>query len=471
MLNLKDVTGVESSPISKSILENSLGNNNLKDSRAYANYEFILSSLQDGSFKAPSVIFASGNGTFYPKNTAYQGEFYSANILAREGYTNSWMTSYGIDENYNLSYYDGSTLFKSLSINPATGRGKIRSIEVRNGNLPGQAGFVQFLLGYNESASTNNVGKYRHNFRTRHSTLSKSENAIDLYLWDYINDSENDVGSRRVFSLYGTGSVEIVSGTQIFGPLNIVIETEEELDNEQSTLAIPRKGVIYYNKSKNRFRYSENGNAFKYFGTGNGGSNFESAPLVNCSTFRDLSSDIANPHAIGAYFFAKDPIEIMAVCTVIQLLDSMNISEIQFAIYKPNLYIQAGNDIAMIGSTNNRVMDLIDSGEIHIINARNVYSVGELETPVSVQGWFCVVLAASPNTEWPSIYATMNMSEMMSMADLEGRVPLQFIRDDIVVDNESNRLDMWPDTINSINANASGMINKNVIPYIKLEIA
>jgi hypothetical protein len=152
MLNLKDVTGVESSPISKSILENSLGNSILKDSRAYANYEFLLSSIQNGSFKAPSVIFASGDGTFYPKNTAYQGDFYSANILARDGYTNSWMTSYGTDENFNLSYYDGSKLFKSLSIDPATGKGKIRSLEVRNGNLPGQAGFVQFLLGFNESA-------------------------------------------------------------------------------------------------------------------------------------------------------------------------------------------------------------------------------------------------------------------------------------------------------------------------------
>jgi hypothetical protein len=271
MLNLKDVTGVESSPISKSILENSLGNSILKDSRAYANYEFLLSSIQNGSFKAPSVIFASGDGTFYPKNTAYQGDFYSANILARDGYTNSWMTSYGTDENFNLSYYDGSKLFKSLSIDPATGKGKIRSLEVRNGNLPGQAGFVQFLLGFNESASTNDNGKYRHNFRTRHSTTSNSENAIDIFLWDYVNDSANAVGSRRVFSLYGTGSVEIVSGTQIFGPVSIAITTTGEKVIEQSTLAQTGKGVIYYNQSENKFRYSENGGLFKYLGGGSGG--------------------------------------------------------------------------------------------------------------------------------------------------------------------------------------------------------
>lgn len=470
MLNLKDVTGVESSPISKSILENSLGNNNLKDSRAYANYEFILSSLQDGSFKAPSVIFASGNGTFYPKNTAYQGEFYSANILAREGYTNSWMTSYGIDENYNLSYYDGSTLFKSLSINPATGRGKIRSIEVRNGNLPGQAGFVQFLLGYNESASTNNVGKYRHNFRTRHSTLSNSENAIDLYLWDYINDSENDVGSRRVFSLYGTGSVEIVSGTQIFGPLNIVIETEEELDNEQSTLAIPGKGVIYYNESKNRFRYSENGNAFKYFGTGNGGSNFESASLVGCSTFRHLGGNLDSPHAIGSYFFAKDEMEIARVCTVIPTMESMAAGDIQFAIYKPQYNPVANGDVPMIGIAGNVQMTKIASGAILPASATNIYAVGELEEPVKVQGWFCVVLSNTPAATWPSIYAAMNMAEMMSIADQMYQVPLQFVRDDIVLPNEQTD-SMWPETINSLYGSNAHILNKNVIPYIKLEIA
>lgn len=469
MLNLKDVTGVESSPISKSILENSLGNSILKDSRAYANYEFLLSSIQNGSFKAPSVIFASGDGTFYPKNTAYQGDFYSANILARDGYTNSWMTSYGTDENFNLSYYDGSKLFKSLSIDPSTGKGKIRSLEVRNGNLPGQAGFVQFLLGFNESASTNDNGKYRHNFRTRHSTTSNSENAIDIFLWDYVNDSANAVGSRRVFSLYGTGSVEIVSGTQIFGPVSIAITTTEEKTIEQSTLAQTGKGVIYYNQSKNRFRYSENGGLFKYFG-GGGDSSYESAPLVNCSTFRGLGSDISDPHAIGVYFFAKDPIEISKVCTVMQHLESGASSQIQFAIYHlPYILIGNGN-VPMIGTSGDRTMNLVAAGDIQISNGSNVYSVGELDVPVIVQGWFCVVLASSPTTTWPSIYATMNMSEMMSMASSTGRVPLQFIRDDIVIPNEPLP-NIWPTTIDAINADNVHMLNKNVIPYIKLEIS
>lgn len=287
MLNLKDVTGVESSPISKSILENSLGNNILKDSRAYANYEFLLSSIQNGAFKAPSVIFASGDGTFYPKNTAYQGDFYSANILARDGYTNSWMTSYGTDESFNLSYYDGSRLFKSLNIDPSTGKGKIRSLEVRNGNLPGQAGFVQFLLGYNESASTNDNGKYRHNFRTRHSTTSNSENSIDIFLWDYVNDSANAVGSRRVLSLYGTGSIEIVSGTEIFGPVSIAITTSAEKTIEQNTLAQSGKGVIYYNQNQNRFRYSENGGPFKYLGSG-GGAGIETCSFNTTAPYRKL---------------------------------------------------------------------------------------------------------------------------------------------------------------------------------------
>ena len=279
MLNLNEVSGVKSSPISKNILENSIGNNTLKDSRAYSNYEFLLDSIENGSFRAPSVILASGSGGFYPKTAEYQNNFYSAHIYGRDDYLNSWQESYRTDEAFELTYYDGSTLFREFKIDPGTGRGKIKSLETRNGNLPGQAGFTQFIMGYNADASVDDVGYYRHNFRTRHSSTNNNENAIDVFLWDSSKDSKTALGSRRVISLYGNGNFELVSGTSIFGPVNIAIGTTAEKTAEKDALAVAGKGVIYYNESKNRFRYSENGGEFKYFGSGGGTFVLESCNL------------------------------------------------------------------------------------------------------------------------------------------------------------------------------------------------
>lgn len=472
MLNLKDVTGVEASPISKSILENSLGSNNLKDSRAYSNYEFLLSTIKSGTFKAPSIIFASGDGTFFPKATAYQVDFYSANVLARDGYTNSWITTYGKNESYNLSYYDGSTLFKSLSIDPASGKAKVRSLEVRNGNLPTEAGFVQFLLGYNESASTNDEGKYRHNFRTRHSTEDNSENAIDVYLWDKDNDSAGAVGSKRVLSLYGTGSLEIVCGTEIFGPISIAIDTSADKLVEQNTLAQTGKGVIYYNEDKNKFRYSENGGPFKYFGSGSGVSSNESVGLSACFPFSALGGDINSPNAIGVYIFCEESVELAGISTVLANV-GINTPDIAFAIYKPALIevnTDSGVSTPMVGTSGVVSMGKVAEGIIATARATNVNSTGMLETPVAVKGWICVVLSNVPFTVMPDIYAAMNLSEMMSMASPSYHIPLQFIRDDIVLPNTPVN-EMWKDTINSLYESDTHLLNKNVIPYIKLEIA
>lgn len=472
MLNLKDVTGVEASPISKSILENSLGSNNLKDSRAYSNYEFLLSTIKSGTFKAPSIIFASGDGTFFPKATAYQVDFYSANVLARDGYTNSWITTYGKNESYNLSYYDGSTLFKSLSVDPASGKAKVRSLEVRNGNLPTEAGFVQFLLGYNESASTNEDGKYRHNFRTRHSTEDNSENAIDIYLWDKDNDTAGAVGSKRVLSLYGTGSIEIVCGTEIFGPISIAIDTSADKLIEQDTLAQDGKGVIYFNENKNRFRYSENGGPFKYFGSGNGVSANESVGLSSCAPFSGLGGDINSPHAIGVYIFCEESIDIAGISTVVANV-GLNTPDIAFAIYKPTLIevnTASGVSTPMVGTSGITSMERIATGIISTARATNVNSTGMLDTPVTVKGWICIVLSNAPSTVMPEIYAAMNLSEMMSMESPTYHIPLQFIRDDIVYPNEPIN-SMWKASINSLFESDSHLLNKNVIPYIKLEIA
>lgn len=342
MLNLNEVSGVKSSPISKNILENSIGNNTLKDSRAYSNYEFLVDSIENGSFRAPSVILASGSGGFYPKTAEYQNNFYSAHIYGRDDYLNSWQESYRTDEAFELTYYDGSTLFREFKIDPGTGRGKIKSLETRNGNLPGQAGFTQFIMGYNADASVDDVGYYRHNFRTRHSSTNNNENAIDVFLWDSTKDSKTALGSRRVISLYSNGNFELVSGTSIFGPVNIAISTTAEKTTEKNSLAVAGKGVIYYNESKNRFRYSENGKDFKYFGSGSGGSGgIESCNLLSTAPYRKLDPR----EGIATVHHANTDITIKSI--YLQLFPTGTAganNKIGIAIYKSNPASLVGMD-------------------------------------------------------------------------------------------------------------------------------
>ena len=284
MLNLKDVVGVESSPISNSILETSVGDALLKESKAFSNYEFLAQLLADGEYKVPSVLFASGDGGFYPKTTAYQGDFFSSSIFGRNGYLNSWQTAYRTDESYEITYYDGSTLFRAFRIDPATGKCRLKSIETRNGNVAGQAGAVQYVLGYNASSAVNDESYYKHSFRSRHSSVSNSENAIDIFLWDLTKDDKLELGSRRVLSLYGTGSIEIVSGTEIFGALDVAIDTADDRISEKTELSQVGKGVVYFNKNTNKLRYSENGGLFKNFGSGDGSGGFylETCSLNKC---------------------------------------------------------------------------------------------------------------------------------------------------------------------------------------------
>lgn len=195
----------------------------------------------------------------------------------------------------------------------------------------------------------------------------------------------------------------------------------------------------------------------------------ESVSAQNCSTFRDLGVDIGNPQAIGAYFFAKDEINIARVCTIIPNLESLTAGDIQFAIYKPAYIEIAGGIVPLVGSSGVVSMDKIATGEIQFARQLDVYAVGALETPVTVKGWFCVVLSNTPSASWPSIYASFNMSEMMSMAEPEDQIPLQFIRDDIVNAYATTET-MWPSTINSLYGINPSILNKNLIPYIRLEL-
>lgn len=224
-----------------------------------------------------------------------------------------------------------------------------------------------------------------------------------------------------------------------------------------------KSGYLHYDIDTDTYEWIE-------VSGGGGVPVLESTSLVGCSTFRHIGGDLNTPNAIGAYFFAKDKMDISRVCTVIPTMESMAAGDIQFAIYKP-LYNPVGNgDVPMIGIAGNVQMTKIASGAILPASATNVYAVGELESPVQVQGWFCVVLSNTPAATWPSIYASMNMAEMMSMAVQTYQVPLQFIRDDIVLPNEQPE-NMWPETINSLYGSNAHILNKNVVPYIRLEIA
>lgn len=195
----------------------------------------------------------------------------------------------------------------------------------------------------------------------------------------------------------------------------------------------------------------------------------ESTPLSGTIRYNGLGNDIATPEAIGVYFFTREEIKISRICTSVPELASMAASDIQFAVYKPTLIELSNGDIPMVGSSGNRTMSKVATGSIELANGNHVYSVGVLDTPLAIKGWFCVVLACSPSSSWPSIASAMNYSEMMSMADPTEHIPLQFVRDDIVTPYEPIAT-MWPDTVNSIYGSDSHMINQNVIPYIRLEM-
>ena len=280
MLNLSQVSGVKSTPLSKDILESSIGLNQIKDSKAFSNYEFMLDTVKGGAFKAPSVLLASGDGKFHPKSANYQNSFYSSHVLGRNGYKNIWQSSFLTNNDYAITYYDGSTLFRRFNIDDVTGTAKVRSLEVRNGNISKQAGYSQLVLGYNSTANIDENGIFRHSLRTRHDKYDNNQNAIDLFLWDKNKDADGALGSRRVLSLYGTGNLELVNGTHIDSGVSVAVKSADE-----DAMAISGKGVLYYNQTNNRYRYSEDGGAFKYLGSGSGGGSFylESCNLNKCS--------------------------------------------------------------------------------------------------------------------------------------------------------------------------------------------
>lgn len=322
MLNLSQVSGVKGSPISKSILENAIGVSHLSDSKAYSNFEFMSNMVRDGAFGAPISTIAMGSGKS-PLLVTGQTNFFSSSILARTGYKNSWHSFYNVNEALSVEYFTGSSLFKRFSIVAETGKVNVRAINTRNGNTRGKAGLVQHILGYNGLPNASEVSQYSHNIRTRHDASVAGENAIDFFTWSPV-DAIGDMGSRRVLSLYGNGSVEIVNGGLVNSGVDVTINTSNE-----DAMAVSGKGVIYFNKNSGKYRYSENGGKFKNFGSGSGGVSIETVPYAQTSKYRMLKYG----EMLGVKQYIDSPVSIKGCYLALSQSNDDN------SFYEVSLYV------------------------------------------------------------------------------------------------------------------------------------
>lgn len=238
-----------------------------------ANYEY-----NSDASNVDSVILAMGEGHLLnSSNVSYKLGVYSSFVLGRKGYNNRWDASYQDSENFLLSYFDGSSYFKRLTIDYVTGNLKTRTIDLRGGNTPNCNAYSQLAFGASGESSFEDYSQYRHNFRTSHTAIAdlNNENAIDIYLWDANNDTPDELGSRHVLRLNALGNEELISGFRIDGGLAVPVTTTQNKNDERDNYAIPGKGVLYYNTISNTFRFSQNGGLFKEIGDAS------ASPIVN----------------------------------------------------------------------------------------------------------------------------------------------------------------------------------------------
>lgn len=273
MNNVSHNAGLTPVPLSNNVLNNT-PSKILAQVNSFTNYEAVLKDLASANTLAPTFILAMGDGSSnVPKNSSYEFDFYSAYILGRTGYNNAWVQNYQKSEKYTISYFDGSTVFKRFSIENETGKLLGRSIELRNGNIPFTSANTQLVFGWASDSKINETSTLRHSFKTVHSQTIASENAMDIYLWNPVNDQPTSMGSRHVARFNGIGNFEIIRGSEVMGGVAQALSTtptSPELVAEQTALAITGKGVLYYNSVLGRFRYSENGSEFYFFGDGSG---------------------------------------------------------------------------------------------------------------------------------------------------------------------------------------------------------
>ena len=94
---------------------------------------------------------------------------------------------------------------------PATAKLDVNSsthaLRLRAGNTEASSADNQVIMSY--GGTTN----YSHAIKTRHSSGSDADNAIDFYVWDYGTDSAGTVGTKHVMTIDGAGNGRVGIGT------------------------------------------------------------------------------------------------------------------------------------------------------------------------------------------------------------------------------------------------------------------
>ena len=126
----------------------------------------------------------------------------------------------------------------NLDVTGIQGTGGQISLQLRSGNAAANFASNQIAFGHN------NTTRNRHAIKTRHHSSRRSGNAIDFYVWKYLNnndkDGEQDIGSLHTMTLDG-GYVGIRT-TSPSAPLEV---------RATSNTSITENGLLVYNASNN----------------------------------------------------------------------------------------------------------------------------------------------------------------------------------------------------------------------------
>jgi hypothetical protein len=95
-----------------------------------------------------------------------------------------------------------------VKLDVAGGQNSSRSLQLRSGDAATESDSSQIIFSYNNQPY--NSGGYGHSIRTRHNSNSDTGNAIDFWLWNTTNTTnENTLGNKRVMTIEGNGRVGI----------------------------------------------------------------------------------------------------------------------------------------------------------------------------------------------------------------------------------------------------------------------
>lgn len=265
------------------------------------------------SSNVDAIIMAIGTGSVLSDNVSYKLSVFSSFVLGRGGYNNRWQLNYESNDNLLITYFDGDSYFKRLTIDYSTGLNKVRNVDMRNGNSPNCNAYHQIGFGYSPEASFEDYSNYRHNIRSSHSGDANfnGENALDLYIWDATNDTPSELGSRHVLRWNAQGNEELISGFRIDGGVSFDINSSDRKELEKTNFAVPGKGVLYYNKSSNTYRYSTNGGLFNDLGGASTSSSCLIRPCTSSLTQVDFSNSTASFCSLFteptlSYFFTEN---------------------------------------------------------------------------------------------------------------------------------------------------------------------